>query len=103
VADVARTRVIAAAPKQIWDVLADFGAISSWADNIDHSCILVRASAPVGCGSSRIRLHRCGSGYPAHVGSNFEGLVVRVDDATGGEGHLWKLVRTFDDPATWTS
>jgi hypothetical protein len=33
---------------------------------------------------------------PAHVGSNFEGLVVRVDD------QLWKLVRTFDDPATWT-
>jgi arylsulfatase A-like enzyme len=33
---------------------------------------------------------------PAHVGSNFEGLVVRV------EGQLWKLVRTFDDPATWT-
>jgi arylsulfatase A-like enzyme len=33
---------------------------------------------------------------PAHVGSNFEGLVVRVED------QLWKLVRTFDDPATWT-
>jgi arylsulfatase A-like enzyme len=39
---------------------------------------------------------------PAHVGSNFEGLVVEVDAADGGEGHLWKLVRTFDDPATWT-
>jgi arylsulfatase A-like enzyme len=39
---------------------------------------------------------------PAHTASNFEGLVVRVDDATGGGGHLWKLVRTFDDPATWT-
>jgi arylsulfatase A-like enzyme len=39
---------------------------------------------------------------PAHVGSNFEGLVVRVDEADGGAGHLWKLVRTFDDPATWT-
>ncbi|WP_094289470.1 sulfatase-like hydrolase/transferase [Mycobacterium lehmannii] len=38
---------------------------------------------------------------PAHVASNFEGLVVRVDQA-GGQGHLWKLVRTFDDPATWT-
>jgi arylsulfatase A-like enzyme len=38
----------------------------------------------------------------AHVASNFEGLVVRVDDVPGGEGHLWKLVRTFDDPATWT-
>ncbi len=41
---------------------------------------------------------------PAHVGSNFEGIVARVDDATaaGGADHLWKLVRTFDDPATWT-
>ena len=25
---------------EVWDVLADFGSISSWADNIDHSCIL---------------------------------------------------------------
>lgn len=39
---------------------------------------------------------------PAHVASNFEGLVVRVADEDGGSGHLWKLVRTFDDPATWT-
>lgn len=41
---------------------------------------------------------------PAHVASNFEGLVVRVneEDAAGGQGHLWKLVRTFDDPSTWT-
>ena len=34
---------------------------------------------------------------PAHVGANFESLVCRVDT-----GHLWKIVRTFDDPATWT-
>lgn len=41
---------------------------------------------------------------PAHTASNFEGLVVRVDETTaaGGGGHLWKLVRTFDDPGTWT-
>jgi arylsulfatase A-like enzyme/putative intracellular protease/amidase len=41
---------------------------------------------------------------PAHVGSNFEGIVTRVadDDAAGGAGHLWKLVRSFDDPSTWT-
>ncbi len=39
---------------------------------------------------------------PAHVGANFEGIVVRIDDVPGGAGHLWKLVRTFDDPATWT-
>jgi uncharacterized protein YndB with AHSA1/START domain len=50
VADIHRTRTIAAAPHDIWDVLADFGAISSWADNIDHSCILVHGpdGAPVG-------------------------------------------------------
>jgi len=39
---------------------------------------------------------------PAHVASNFEGLVLRVPDAVDGVGHLWKLVRTFDDPDTWT-
>jgi hypothetical protein len=39
---------------------------------------------------------------PAHTASNFEGLVLRVDEGAGGAGHLWKLVRTFDDPSTWT-
>jgi len=41
---------------------------------------------------------------PAHVAANFEGVVVRVpeDEAVGGAGHLWKLVRSFDDPSTWT-
>ncbi len=33
---------------------------------------------------------------PAHTAANFEGLVVRVD------GTLWKMVRSFDDPSTWT-
>ena len=41
---------------------------------------------------------------PAHTAANFEGIVVRVDDSAipGPRGHLWKLVRSFDDPATWT-
>ena len=41
---------------------------------------------------------------PAHTAANFEGLVVHVDDdaAPGAAGHLWKLVRSFDDPGTWT-
>ena len=41
---------------------------------------------------------------PAHVGSNFEGIVTRVppEQAVGGAGHLWKLNRVFDDPDTWT-
>lgn len=33
---------------------------------------------------------------PVQVAGNFEGLVVRADD------RLWKVVRTFDDPGTWT-
>ena len=37
-----------------------------------------------------------------HVGANFEAVVAPVPADVDGEGHLWKLVRTFDDPATWT-
>lgn len=39
-ADIDRTRTIAAGIGDIWNVLADFGSISSWAENADHSCIL---------------------------------------------------------------
>ncbi len=39
-ADVSRSRTIAAAPEEIWEVLADFGALSAWADGVDHSCVL---------------------------------------------------------------
>ena len=41
---------------------------------------------------------------PAHVAANFESVVCRVADteAAGGSGHLWKIVRSFDDPSTWT-
>ncbi len=33
---------------------------------------------------------------PAHTAANFEGLVLEAED------RLWKLVRSFDDPSTWT-
>lgn len=39
VADISRSRPIAAQPQEIWDVLADFGSLSSWAGNVDHSCV----------------------------------------------------------------
>lgn len=38
---------MAAEPQAIWDVLADFGALSSWADGIDHSSVLAQR-APIG-------------------------------------------------------
>jgi Polyketide cyclase / dehydrase and lipid transport len=56
---IRRSRSIAARPQQIWDVLADFGSISSWADNVDHSCILFSGTdgAPVGT-ARRVQVKR---------------------------------------------
>src|ERR1700744_5017111 len=47
VADIDRSRTIAADPQSVWDVLADFGSISSGADHIDHSCILNQRREPL--------------------------------------------------------
>lgn len=55
--EVHRSRTIAADPRAAWDVLADFGAISSWAENIDHSCILNQGSEPVGT-TRRVQIGR---------------------------------------------
>ena len=53
VAEIRRTRTVAAEPQAIWDVLADFGAISTWADNVDHSCLLSPAEQGIGVGTTR--------------------------------------------------
>jgi Polyketide cyclase / dehydrase and lipid transport len=53
VADIHRTRTIAAPAVEIWDVLADFGSLSSWAENADHSCILSAGPDGVGVGTAR--------------------------------------------------
>ena len=37
---VSRPRTIAADTEKIWAVLADFGSLSTWADGVDHSCLL---------------------------------------------------------------
>lgn len=47
-AAISRARTISAEPQEIWAVLADFGAISAWADNVDHSCLLTPHDDPVG-------------------------------------------------------
>jgi carbon monoxide dehydrogenase subunit G len=48
VAEIARTRTVAADPQRVWDVLADFGAINSWVEKVDHSCILIDGNEPIG-------------------------------------------------------
>lgn len=56
-ATVSRSRTISAEPSAIWEVLADFGALSSWADGIDHSCLLRRRDDPIGT-SRRVQAGR---------------------------------------------
>jgi len=53
VARISRSRSIAASPEAVWDVLADFGALSSWAANVDHSCLLEHRADGVSVGTSR--------------------------------------------------
>jgi hypothetical protein len=57
--DIQRTRTIAACVDDIWNVLADFGSISAWAGNVDHSCILHagRNGQPVGT-ARRVQVKR---------------------------------------------
>jgi len=59
VADISRSRTIAAQPQAIWDLLADFGSLSSWADNVDHSCVTNHGpgGGPVGT-TRRVQLGR---------------------------------------------
>ena len=42
-------------PQEVWDRLADFEAISAWADNVDHSCLLHPGGegSSVGMGATR--------------------------------------------------
>ena len=53
VAEIRRVRTVAAEPQAVWDVLADFGAISAWADNVDHSCLLEHGADGLQVGTSR--------------------------------------------------
>jgi carbon monoxide dehydrogenase subunit G len=53
VADISRSRTIDARPQAIWDVLADFGSLSSWAQDADHSCIMNRGPEGDAVGTTR--------------------------------------------------
>lgn len=44
---------MAAPPEAVWEVLADFGSISSWAPNVDHSCLLEHGAGGPAAGTTR--------------------------------------------------
>ncbi len=45
---IERRATIDAPVERVWSVLSDFGAISSWAPNVDHSCLLSDQTEGVG-------------------------------------------------------
>ena len=47
-ATITRTASIPASPDAVWAVLADFPAISAWAPNVDHSCLMSDQTEGVG-------------------------------------------------------
>jgi carbon monoxide dehydrogenase subunit G len=58
VAHISRSRTISKPSQAIWDVLADFGSLSSWADGVEHSCILNHGpDGPVGT-TRRVQVRR---------------------------------------------
>lgn len=50
---ITRARTFSAPVDAVWEVLSDFGAISSWAPNVDHSCLLEHTGDPTAIGTSR--------------------------------------------------
>lgn len=45
---IVRTTEVPAPPADVWAVLADFGEISAWAPNVDHSCLMGEQGEGVG-------------------------------------------------------
>ncbi|MCP3991888.1 MAG: SRPBCC family protein [Actinomycetia bacterium] len=46
--EVTRSRQVVADPAMVWEVLGHFGAISQWAPNVDHSCLMSDQTEGVG-------------------------------------------------------
>ncbi len=46
--ETTRNAVVAADADAVWAVLEDFGAISKWAPNVDHSCLMSEQTEGVG-------------------------------------------------------
>ncbi|WP_419847923.1 SRPBCC family protein [Candidatus Poriferisocius sp.] len=46
--ETTRTAIVAADADAVWEVLGDFGAISKWAPNVDHSCLMSEQTEGVG-------------------------------------------------------
>lgn len=106
VADISRSRAIAAQPQAIWDVLADFGSLSEWAGNVDHSCVSNRGpdGGPLGT-TRRVQVGRNALleritefGPPSTLAYDITGLPPRLRKVT----NRWTLRPTAPDATVVT-
>lgn len=56
-ATVERTAHIPSPANEVWEVLANYGAISQWAQNVEHSCLLTESGEGLGA-KRRIQVGR---------------------------------------------
>ena len=81
--------------ERVWDALADFGAISRWAPNVDHSCLLEHGADTAAVGTTRrVQVGRntlveriTESAPPTALAYVIEGLPRRL----GRVGNRWSL------------
>jgi uncharacterized protein YndB with AHSA1/START domain len=52
-----RTATIPAGPHAVWETLADLASISSWAPDVDHSCLVTEQTTGVGA-ARRVQVGR---------------------------------------------
>lgn len=100
-ASLSRTRTVTAPIERVWDALADFGAISRWAPNVDHSCLLEHGADASAVGTTRrVQVGRntlveriTDSATPAVLAYAIEGLPSRL----GRVGNRWSLKSAAGD------
>ncbi len=89
-AQISRSRIVSASPEAVWAVLSDFGAISAWAGNVDHSCLLEHGPDGPAVGTTRrVQVGRDALVEritefipPASLGYDIEGLPRRLRRVT---------------------
>jgi hypothetical protein len=101
VADLRRSRTITAPPQAIWDVLADFGSLSSWVDDVDHSCILNHG--PDGAAAGTTRRIQVGRSVLVERITEFHPVVALAYDVEGLPRRLRTVVNRWTLRATGAS
>ena len=95
---VERTGLIAAPIDAVWAVLADFASISSWAPNVDHSCLMSEQTEGVGT-VRRIQTDRYDDGRDGReLGAGSDAGVPDHRTATGHQvvTNTWRLGASGD-------